>query len=135
TYRSMSEEVADRVQAYLGQPRTPSDTGTRVLPGSISRPGDGFVRGGPIVPGLPYMIDDVTAAAVHEFACTIADVLVRRTHLAFETRDHGVSVAPRVAGLLAPRLGWSAGDIARELDDYRAEVARLFTIDEAEAGR
>jgi glycerol-3-phosphate dehydrogenase len=133
TYRSMSEEVADRVQAYLGQPRTPSDTATRALPGSISRPSDGFARGGPIVPGLSYMIDDVTTAVAHEFACTIADVLVRRTHLAFETRDHGVSVAPRVAELLAPRLGWSAGDTARELDDYRAEVERLFTIDEAEA--
>jgi glycerol-3-phosphate dehydrogenase len=135
TYRSMSEEVADRVQRYLGQQRTPSETATRVLPGNILRPIDGFARGGPIVPGLPYMFEDVTTAVNHEFACTIADVLVRRTHLAFETRDHGVSVAPRVAELLAPRLGWSAADVARELDDYRAEVARLFTIDEAEARR
>jgi glycerol-3-phosphate dehydrogenase len=135
TYRSMSEEVADRVQQYLGQKRTPSETATRVLPGSISRPIDGFARSGPIVPGLPYMLEDVTTAVNHEFACTIADVLVRRTHLAFETRDHGVSAASRVAELLAPRLGWSAADVARELDDYRAEVARLFTIDEAEAPR
>jgi hypothetical protein len=39
-----------------------------------------------------------------------------------------------VAELLARRLGWRASDVSRALDDYRAEVRRLFTIDEAEAG-
>jgi glycerol-3-phosphate dehydrogenase len=133
TYRSMSEEVADRVQAYLGQPRTPSDTGTRALPGCATKPVDGSPRGELLVTGLHYTIDDAAMAVEHEFACTVADVLVRRTHLAFETRDHGLSVAPRVAELLAPRLSWSAADIERALDEYRAGVARLFTIDEAEA--
>ncbi len=133
TYRSMSEEVVDRVQQYLGGPRTPSKTSTRGLPGSASRPDDGDAQGDPIVAGLPYTTNDVLRAADHEFACTIADVLVRRTHLAFETRDHGAAVAPRIAQLLAPRLGWSAGDITTALNDYRAEVARLFTIDEREA--
>jgi glycerol-3-phosphate dehydrogenase len=133
TYRSMSEEVADKVQRYLGRPRVPSQTATRPLPGSVSRPDDGDEGGDPIVPGLPYTFRDVARATDEEFACTIADVLVRRTHLAFETRDHGQSVAPHVAEALAARLGWNAGDILRELDDYRAEVARLFTIDEGEA--
>ncbi|HEX7547009.1 MAG TPA: glycerol-3-phosphate dehydrogenase/oxidase [Gemmatimonadaceae bacterium] len=136
TYRSMSEEVVDRVQTHLGRPRTPSHTSTRTLPGSASRP-VGDAEGGRdadrVAAGLPYTTDDVCAAVEHEFACGVADVLVRRTHLAFETRDHGVSVAPRVAELLAPRLGWTSGGTARALDDYRAEVARLFTIDEAEA--
>jgi glycerol-3-phosphate dehydrogenase len=132
TYRSMSEEVVDRVQRYLGQTRTQSKTETRPLPGSIARPVAGFVRGAPLVAGLPYTQDDVSDAAEHEFACTIADVLVRRTHLAFETRDHGVSVAPHVAEHLARRLGWSAMDAARAIDDYSAEVKRLFTIDETE---
>jgi glycerol-3-phosphate dehydrogenase len=136
TYRAMSEDVVDAVQKYLGRPRTSSSTATRQLPGSASRPeeGDGRISER-IVDELPYTVNDVLAAADHEFACTIADVLVRRTHLAFETRDHGAGVAPRVAELLAPRLGWNSTDIARQLDDYRAEVARLFTIDEAEAKR
>lgn len=133
TYRSMAEEVTDEVQKYLAVSRTPSRTGERVLPGSSSRPDDGDARGEPLVAGLPYTAIDVLTAADHEFACTIADVLVRRTHLAFETRDHGASVAARVAELLAPRLGWSASDIAREIGSYRAEVTRLFTIDEVEA--
>ncbi|MFI5244029.1 MAG: glycerol-3-phosphate dehydrogenase/oxidase, partial [Gemmatimonadales bacterium] len=133
TYRSMSEEVADRVQAYLGRPRTPSNTATRALPGFATRPVEDGSNGERLVAGLPYTADDAAVAVEHEFACTVADVLARRTHLAFETRDHGVSVAQRVAELLAPRLGWTSSDIARALDDYRAEVARLFTIDEAEA--
>jgi hypothetical protein len=41
-------------------------------------------------------------------------------------------VAPRVAELMARRLGWDASDVARALDDYRIEVLRLFTIDEVE---
>ncbi|HEV8409802.1 MAG TPA: glycerol-3-phosphate dehydrogenase/oxidase [Gemmatimonadaceae bacterium] len=132
TYRSMSEEVVDRVESCLGKPRTKSDTATRPLPGSAIRPADVDWRSAVLVAGLPYTTADVSDAAGHEFACTVADVLVRRTHLAFETRDHGVSVAPRVAEILASRLGWSAAGIARELANYRAEVARLFTIDDAE---
>ncbi len=132
TYRSMSEEVVDRVQSYLAVPRTLSNTAARPLPGSAVRPASIDWRSQLLVAGLSYTTADVSDAADHEFACTIADVLVRRTHLAFETRDHGVEIAPRVAEWLAPRLGWSAADISRELDDYRAEVARLFTIDEAE---
>ncbi len=132
TFRSMSEEVVDRVQRYLGQARTPSETATRLLPGDIVRPVAGFARGEALVQGLPYTTDDVADAADHEFACTIADVLVRRTHLAFETRDHGISVAPRVAEQLARRLDWSAMDAARAIDEYTAEVKRLFTIDAAE---
>jgi glycerol-3-phosphate dehydrogenase len=133
TYRSMSEEVVGRVQASLGQPRTPSSTGTRPLPGRATKPVEGGSRGELLVTGLPYTADDAVVAVEHEFACTVADVLVRRTHLAFETRDHGLSVAQRVAELLASRLSWTSGDIASELDGYRAEVARQFTIDDAEA--
>jgi glycerol-3-phosphate dehydrogenase len=133
TYRAMSEEVVDEVQKYLGHTRTSSRTAQQVLPGSGVRPEDGDGRVSErLIAELPYTENDVLAAVDHELACTIADVLVRRTHLAFETRDHGISIAPRVAELLAPRRGWSGADVARELDDYRAEVTRLFTIDEVE---
>jgi len=135
TYRSMSEEVADKVQLYLGRPRTPSHTAARPLPGSAARPGDAIATGERLVPNLPYTTHDVITAVDHEFACAISDVLIRRTHLAFETRDHGITVAPRVARLMAPRLAWTALDIENELAAYKAEVTRLFTIDEVEAPR
>lgn len=100
TYRSMAEEVVDLVQRRLGRRVTASLTARRTLPG-VER----------------------------QFACTIADVLVRRTKRAFETRDHGLADAPAVAAQLAEELGWDANGMARALDDYRTEVERLFTID------
>jgi glycerol-3-phosphate dehydrogenase len=128
TYRSMAAEVVDVAERRLGRPVTASPTARRPLPGERTPTPDAAAHAR-LVEGLPYTADDVVAAARDEFACAIADVLVRRTHLAFETRDHGVSVAPQVARLLAPFLGWTDADIARAVADYRAEVARLFTIE------
>jgi glycerol-3-phosphate dehydrogenase len=76
----------------------------------------------------PYLRAEVVYGVIAERACTVADVLVRRTHLAFELRDHGWEVAPAVAGLMAPLLGWDASAVQREIDRYAAEVARVFTI-------
>jgi glycerol-3-phosphate dehydrogenase len=129
TYRAMAAETVDVVQRRLAMRATPSVTATRPLPGAEPRSApEGELRAR-LVEGLPYSFADVAHAAEHEFACTIADVLVRRTHLAFETRDHGISVAPAVAAVLAPRLEWSAADLARAMSDYETEVERLFTIE------
>ncbi len=82
-----------------------------------------------LVPSLPYLGADVVHAVEAEFACTVADVLVRRTHLAFETRDHGLAVAPRVAARMAPLLGWTDRGEELAVEEYRATIERLFTID------
>jgi glycerol-3-phosphate dehydrogenase len=72
----------------------------------------------------------VAHAVEREAACTFADVLVRRTHVAFETRDHGVGVAERIAPLMSALLGWSDAQRAAALETYREEARRLFAIDE-----
>jgi glycerol-3-phosphate dehydrogenase len=100
TYRSMAEEVVDLVQRRLDRPVTPALTAQRQLP-PVGR----------------------------QFACTVGDVLVRRTKRAFETRDHGLSEAPAVAAELASEFGWDGAAVTQALDDYRAEIARLFTIE------
>lgn len=82
-----------------------------------------------LVKGLPYIAAEVQHAVEAELACTIADVLVRRLHLAFETRDHGLSVAPRVASLMAPLLGWTDRGAEQAVAEYAADVKRLFAID------
>jgi glycerol-3-phosphate dehydrogenase len=82
-----------------------------------------------LVTSLPYLGADVVHAVEAEFAGTVADVLVRRTHLAFETRDHGLAVAPRVAALMAPLLGWTDRGMELAVEEYRATIERLFTID------
>ena len=65
----------------------------------------------------------------HELACTLGDLLIRRTHVAFETRDNGREVARKVAAFVAPLLGWDEAKRGAELARYDAEVARIFTID------
>jgi glycerol-3-phosphate dehydrogenase len=100
TYREMSSQIVDRIEQALGRPVTPSPTLSR----SLAAPGA-------------------------EFACTVADVLVRRSKIAFETRDHGRSQAPRVAAALGAEFGWDDARIAREVADYDREVSRLFTIE------
>jgi len=100
TYRAMAEEVTDVVEHRMGRRPTPCRTARELLPD----------------PG-------------REFACRVADVLVRRTKIAFNTRDHGMSQAEGVARALAAEHGWDEAAIAQALADYRAEIARLFTIE------
>lgn len=79
--------------------------------------------------GLPYVTGELRYSIRREMACTLADLLVRRTHLAFETRDHGVAAAERAALIAAPLLGWDRAARSRALDEYAREVERLFAID------
>lgn len=82
-----------------------------------------------LVPELPYVMAEVRHAVRAEMAATLSDVLVRRTHLAFEQRDFGLSVAPRVADRMQRELGWTNAERDEELARYASDVARLFRID------
>jgi len=82
-----------------------------------------------LVADLPYLLAEVPHAVEREMACTLSDVLVRRTHIAFETRDHGRGAARRVAPLMAAALGWHPDETTRQLAAYDAEVYRIFRID------
>ena len=82
----------------------------------------------PIEPGHPYLLAELRYAAQHEFARTLADLLVRRTPVAFETADHGRSAARRLAPVVALWMGWSGAATSAALDAYDVDIARLFTI-------
>jgi glycerol-3-phosphate dehydrogenase len=129
TYRVMAEQVVDVVEKSLGRAASPSTTRTRPIPGAGGHAAAVPATGRVLVAGLPYTQGDVERAVMLEFACTIADVLVRRTKLAFETRDHGWSVAPAVGATLARLLGWTDARLLAAIEEYRSEVARLFTVD------
>jgi glycerol-3-phosphate dehydrogenase len=77
---------------------------------------------------LPYVVGELCYSVREELACTLADLLVRRTHLAFETRDHGAAAAERVAPRVAPLLGWDRDAVRRAIDDYAREAERIFSI-------
>ena len=82
-----------------------------------------------VVDGLPYTIGELRYCARNEMAHTVADLLIRRTHLAFETRDHGLGVAPIVAQSVTRVVGGFAPDTLGAVEDYAREVERIFSID------
>jgi glycerol-3-phosphate dehydrogenase len=84
-----------------------------------------------VVPGLPYIMGEMVYAVEHELACTLGDLLIRRTRIAFETRDHGRAIAPAVAEVVAPLLGWDAARQAIELRRLREELDRIFDVEPA----
>ncbi|MEP6492605.1 MAG: glycerol-3-phosphate dehydrogenase/oxidase [bacterium] len=79
--------------------------------------------------GLPYTLGELRYSARHEMAYTIGDLLIRRTGLAFETRDHGAAAAVRIAGALAATFGWDHNARQRAIDDYVSEAERIFSVD------
>ena len=79
--------------------------------------------------GLPYTIGEMRYGVRCEMAYTLADLLVRRTHLAFETRDHGKQSAEQVARAVAALLSWNDRDVAAAVEAYGRDVDRIFTIE------
>lgn len=84
----------------------------------------------PVVPTLPYIVAELHYAVEQEMALTLGDLLIRRLHIAFETRDHGMGAAPAAARVVGPLLEWSESDYAAQMAEYRSEVSRIFGIDE-----
>jgi len=82
-----------------------------------------------IEPSRPYLLAELRWAVERELAFTLADLLVRRIPIAFETRDHGRAAARRVGPLVGGWLDWSASQLGVELERYDAEIERLFAID------
>jgi glycerol-3-phosphate dehydrogenase len=134
TYRSMAEEVVDLVQRALGQKRRISRTDSVQLPGADRAKRIAALQGAdeslarPLVESLPYTGADLVYAVESEMAQTLSDLLIRRTHLAFETRDHGLSVAARAAELVGPLLSWTEATKAARMREYGEDVARIFAI-------
>ncbi|HEX8359994.1 MAG TPA: glycerol-3-phosphate dehydrogenase [Longimicrobium sp.] len=78
-----------------------------------------------LVASLPYLRAEITWAVRHEMTLTLEDLLVRRMHVFYEARDGGLDVAREVAERMAaePGIGWSEGEVERQVERYRAAVA------------
>lgn len=79
--------------------------------------------GTPLTGAPEYLEVEIRYAASHEGALHLDDVLARRTRISIETFDRGLAAAPEVARIVAPVLGWTEGDIVREVAHYTARVA------------
>ena len=63
-------------------------------------------------------------AVRREMACTLDDILARRTRALLRDRDATAAAAPAVAELVAPLLGWSPEESRAEVDRFVALAAR-----------
>lgn len=82
-----------------------------------------------MVAGLPYLYAEVRYAVDHELACTLNDVLIRRTRLIHEAPQQGLPLAQNVAALMGEALGWHAEDIVRQVEAYARQVALTRRFD------
>lgn len=73
---------------------------------------------------LPWIWAEVDHAVEAELAMTLDDVMVRRTHLHFHLRDQGRGIAPAVAARMADLMGWSADEIAAQIERFEAVIAQ-----------
>jgi glycerol-3-phosphate dehydrogenase len=132
TYRAMAEQIVNQVELELGKKPSPCRTADVELPGK-DRPDriGAIVRAEPAlaerpVPELPYSVAELRYAFEHEMALTLSDLLMRRTHIAFEIPDHGVTLAPRIVEAVAPSARWSEYAKRVQVEAYIGEVARVF---------
>jgi glycerol-3-phosphate dehydrogenase len=79
--------------------------------------------GEPLHGQLPYLKAEVVWAARCEMARTVEDVLARRTRALFLNARAALEMAPAVADLMAPELGWDAEMWARQLAAFRNVAA------------
>jgi len=93
--------------------------------------------GGRIVAGRPELWAEVIHAVEREMAVRLSDVLVRRLHLFYKTRDQAVPASSAVADRLAAVLGWDKARRAEELAAYLQLVkrSRAFAKEVATLGK
>ncbi|MDR7583392.1 MAG: glycerol-3-phosphate dehydrogenase/oxidase [Armatimonadota bacterium] len=80
--------------------------------------------GSRLASGLPHIAAEVVYACRSEYALSLVDCLYLRTRLAVLDTEAADRAAPSVANLMARELGWSPGEVARQLEEYRARRAR-----------
>jgi len=80
------------------------------------------------VHGLSWTGAHLIYAVTKEKAQTLSDLLIRRTHLAFETRDHGRSIASRVADMVVPLLRWTDQTKSARVREFEQDIGHIFAI-------
>ena len=135
TYRHMAEDCVDQAATLARLPDKPCVTAHLNIHGFHTNPerfGTLGVYGSdapalrqllaadaslaqPLHPALPYTAAEVVWAAREEMACTVEDVLARRTRTLFLNARAAIDMAPLVADLLAREFQrddqWKAGQI------------------------
>lgn len=152
TYRKMAEDAMSHAIVVGGLESRPCVTETLRLHGALDRDDPRLDRddhrrtygedlalidalgredatwADPLHPALPSIGAEVVHAVREEMARSVEDVLARRTRSLLLDARASIEVAPRVAELLAPELGWDDARRAREVADYTT-LARGYLLD------
>ena len=135
TYRSMAAEIVDCVEDELGRKPSKCLTADQELAGA-ERPAhlEKLIAEHPalktlVINGLPYTFAELMYGVSNEMALTLSDLLMRRTRVAFETPDHGLSAVTRIAENVAEFAGWDKYQKKAQVEAYTDEVARVFSVD------
>ncbi len=83
---------------------------------------------GRLHPDTDHLEVEVVWAVERELALSLDDILARRLRLAMETRDHGSTVAARVAQIVGPALGWDDARQAAEVAGYAVSSAAEYAV-------
>ncbi|MGZ5311753.1 MAG: FAD-dependent oxidoreductase [Solirubrobacterales bacterium] len=80
----------------------------------------------PMLPGHPDLLAEAVLAARHEQAGSLSDVLLRRSRLGLVAAAELREEAPLrvVAEAIGGELGWSRAEVGRQIEGWRADVAR-----------
>ena len=76
----------------------------------------------PLVPGLHYLEAEAVYAVQEEMACSVADVLDRRTRASLRDARGAAGAALRVATLIGPALGWDEHRVEQEAEEYAGSL-------------
>lgn len=125
TYRAMAEQCVDVVVHRVGRAVRKCDTAKAPLPGERVAAATTDVR---LDDTLPWREQDVDHAVRHEFAETLSDVMIRRTTLAFDRKDQGRALAPRIAARMAAVLRWTDAGVRNALEEFERDATRIFSI-------
>ena len=79
------------------------------------------------IAGQPYVGAEFIFSAREEMATSLVDLLTRRTRAHLHDARATLTAAPAIAQLVAPEMGWGDGEIATQVEAYRALVDHEFS--------
>jgi glycerol-3-phosphate dehydrogenase len=150
TYRHMGEDCMNHAEQVVGTEHRPSRTAELPLHGNSQDPAifkvpehmavygsdrseiekrasQNPVLAEPLDPALPYLIAEADWAVENEMARTVEDILSRRTRALLLDAQAASRAAPKVAQLLADRLGRDKRWIEAQVKDFQA-LAKNYTL-------
>ncbi|KAJ3279211.1 mitochondrial glycerol-3-phosphate dehydrogenase [Borealophlyctis nickersoniae] len=83
------------------------------------------VFGRKISPSYPYIEAEVRYAVLREYACTVVDVIARRTRLSFLNATATLEALPRIIDIMASELDW---DEARKVQELTTATSFLTSM-------